>query len=483
VYVGVHMTGRANPIGCNVAPGSIRMQAVCQLAAILLASSLHAVFLTPLNPDLSPCGALSPMTSALTLGADTQAGRTRENDLEAAGIHVIGATSRHTLVRDAARLAPDVVILWDDDPDESLFEALGTLGRVAPCPVVLFTEHGDADRIAQGIRAGVHAYVVSGYGPQRLRPLIQAAQARFLAEHSLRNELAAISSRLEERTLVDRAKGILMKAGGLSEDEAFRILRSASQRNQRRVGQVSRRLIDAARVAEAVNRAGQLRMLSQRIVKLQALRLAGIEVSDATGVLEESSIRVRSNLQVLQELLPGATQGHLLRQAGQTWARIDSALCAPATPESLAELDRLAEVLLEQADRLVEAVGGADPTGGLRVVNLCGRQRMLSQRLAKQVLLAGLIDAPQAAVSAQGASATAAEFDRALHSLRQAGGDQESRARLDDATRCWLELRESLPTAASDEGRLAVAAASEALLEILEQLTDRFEHSLTVLLG
>jgi hypothetical protein len=66
----------------------------------------------------------------------------------------------------------------------------------------------------------------------------------------------------EERTLVDRAKGILMKAGGLSEDEAFRILRSASQRNQRRVGQVSRRLIDAARAAEAVNRAGQLRMLS-----------------------------------------------------------------------------------------------------------------------------------------------------------------------------------------------------------------------------
>ena len=423
------------------------------------------------------------MTSALILGADTRAGGTRERDLEAAGIHVIGAATRHTLVRDAARLAPDVVIVWDDDPDESLFEAIGTLARVAPCPVVLFTEHGDVERIAQGIRAGVHAYVVSGYGAQRLRPLIQSAQTRFLAEHSLRSELAAITARLEERTLVDRAKGILMKAGGLSEGEAFRILRSASQRNQRRVGQVSRRLIDAARAAEAVNRAGQLRMLSQRIVKLQALRLAGIEVGSATAVLEESSRRVQSNLQTLQELLPGATQGHLLRQAGQTWVRIDSALRTPATPQSLAELDQLAEVLLEQADRLVQAVGSTEPTGGLQVINLCGRQRMLSQRLAKQVLLAGLTDGPRAAASAQGASATAAEFDRALQSLREVGGDRESQEQLDGATRCWLELRQSLPNATTDEERLALAAASEALLEIFEQLTDRFEHSLPVLLG
>ncbi len=422
------------------------------------------------------------MTSALILGADTQAGRTWETDLEAAGVHVIGATARHTLVRDAARLAPDVVICWDDDPDASLFEAIETLGRVAPCPVVLFTEHGNADRIAQGIRAGIHAYVVSGYGAQRLRPLIHAAQARFLAEHSLRSELAQITARFEERTLVDRAKGILMKAGGLSEDEAFRILRSASQRNQRRVGQVSRRLIDAARAAEAVNRAGQLRMLSQRIVKLQALRLAGIEVGGATAVLGQSSRRVQSNLQALQELLPSAAHGHLLRQASQTWTQINSALGAPAGPQSLAQLDGLAELLLAQADRLVQAVGGADPTGSLQVINVCGRQRMLSQRLAKQVLLASLSEAPLAAASAQGASDTAAEFERALQSLKDAGGE-ESRRNLDLATDCWLKLRDGLPSVTSDEGRLALAATSEELLEILEQLTDAFEHSLPVLLG
>jgi AmiR/NasT family two-component response regulator len=373
---------------------------------------------------------------------------------------------------------------WDDEPDESLFEAIGTLGRAAPCPVVLFTGNADAERIAQGIRAGVHAYVVCGYGPQRLRPLIHAAQARFLAEHSLRSELADIKARYEERTLVDRAKGILMRAGRLSEDEAFRILRSASQRDQRRVGQVARRLIDAARGAEAVNRAGQLRMLSQRIVKLQALRMAGIEAAGALALLEQSQRRVQSNLQALEQLLSGATHGDLLQSVGRTWSRIESLLQAQATPGPLAELDRLAELLLAQSDRLVQALGGADPTGSLRLINLCGRQRMLSQRWAKQALLAGLVGAPLAAACAQGAAATAAEFEQALESLQIAGGDTaQTRAQLQNANRCWRGLHDCLPAVASDQGRVQLAAASEELLEIFEQMTDRFEHSLPVLLG
>ena len=80
-----------------------------------------------------------------------------------------------------------------------------------------------------------------------------------------------MSHRFAERKLVDRAKGILMRARQVSEDEAFRVLRAASMHSNQRVGQVSQHVIDAARFAEAVNRAGQLRMLSQRLVKLYAL--------------------------------------------------------------------------------------------------------------------------------------------------------------------------------------------------------------------
>jgi AmiR/NasT family two-component response regulator len=424
------------------------------------------------------------MTSALILDTGTEAGGPFESDLEAAGIHVLGATTRHTLVRDAARLAPDVVICRDDDPDDSLFEAIATLGRAAPCPVILFTAQTDAERIEQGVGAGIHAYVVAGYGTQRLRPLIQVAQARFRAEQGLRGELAQMTSRYEERTLVDRAKGILMKAGRLSEDEAFRMLRSASQRDQRRVGQVARRLIDAARAAEAVNLAGQLRMLSQRIVKLQALRVAEIEVAGTLALLEQSRRRVQANLQTLEQLLSDATHGDLLQQIGTTWTRIESALAAPPAQDCLAELDRLAEQLLVQSDRLVEVLGGADPTGNLHVINVCGRQRMLSQRLAKQALLAGLIRAPQDAAFAAGAATTAAEFEQALQCLKDAGDDAAAiRVQLDEAWRCWRRLYDGLPRAALHAGRVELAAASEELLEIFEQLTDRLEHSLSVLLG
>src|SRR6185369_6331900 len=110
--------------------------------------------------------------------------------------------------------------------------------------------------------------------PNRLRALVHLALARFAHERQLRDALADVTSRFEERKLVDRAKGILMRARQVSEDEAFKVLRMASMHSNQRVGQVSQQVIAAAGIAESVNRAGQLRMLSQRVVKLYALRVA-----------------------------------------------------------------------------------------------------------------------------------------------------------------------------------------------------------------
>src|SRR5205085_5482052 len=105
---------------------------------------------------------------------------------------------------------------------------------------------------ARGLDAGIDVYVVNGYAPQRLRPLIHLAKVRFAHEQRLRAELAEATHRYEERKLVDRAKGILMRARQLSEDDAFRLLRTASMQSNQRVGQVSQQLIAAASGAEAV---------------------------------------------------------------------------------------------------------------------------------------------------------------------------------------------------------------------------------------
>ena len=117
---------------------------------------------------------------------------------------------------------------------------------------------------------------MNGYGPDRLRSLIHLAMARFKQDQLLRDELTDVQHRFNERKLVDRAKGILMRVRNISEDEAYVVLRKAAMQSKLRIGQVAQQVIDAARYADAVNRAGQLRMLSQRLVKLYALMCADV---------------------------------------------------------------------------------------------------------------------------------------------------------------------------------------------------------------
>ena len=213
------------------------------------------------------------MTSALVVEGTASGPVDLAADLRAAGIHVLGAVARDTLVREAARLAPDLVVCHEAAPDDALFDAFKLLAVGEPRPVIVFTQDPDAAKIERAIGSGIHAYVVNGYAPQRLRAVIQVAKARFAAEARLRDDFADLSRRFDERKLVDRAKGILMRAREVTEAEAFAVLRTASMHSNQRVGQVSRQVIAAAHYADAVNRAGKLRMLSQRLVKLYALRL------------------------------------------------------------------------------------------------------------------------------------------------------------------------------------------------------------------
>ena len=424
------------------------------------------------------------MAAALVLVDDASVIPRLVEDLNGSGIPVLGACDCNTLVHRVIQAAPDVLIAWSDRPNAQLFEALETLSQVSPCPVVLFTQYDDVEAIERGVACGVDAYVIAGYSSQRLRSLIHVARARFRTAQALRSELAELTSRLEERRLVDRAKGILMRDRRFTEEEAFRTLRSASQRGNRRVGEVAGRLIEAARAAEAVNRAGQLRMLSQRIVKLQALIAARIEEAGASALLAQSCARARSNLEVLENLVSQATYGDLLAHVRRSWAGLEAMLDANAAAADLVSLDARAEELSADADRLVTALGGADPTSGLHVVNVCGRQRMLSQRLAKLALLGGLIDSRRGVDAREAAVATALEFESALAFLAASASPAAGAARrLEEATSAWNRMQAAVRTADNAAGRLQIAAASEAVLDSFEQLTDQLERSLHVLLG
>src|SRR5688572_25617420 len=96
-------------------------------------------------------------------------------DFMAVGIHVLGAAACDNLVRQAGGLAPDAVVCWDAHPTEHLLPALAMLQATMPVPVIVFTSDGQAESVVPALDAGVHAWVVNGYAPHRLRAVLQLA--------------------------------------------------------------------------------------------------------------------------------------------------------------------------------------------------------------------------------------------------------------------------------------------------------------------
>ena len=330
------------------------------------------------------------MTSALVVSSGGLAAPKLTADLIAAGVDVRGETDCPNLLQDVIKKQTDVVVCFQETPEPGLFPTLANVAASAPCPVVVFTMDPDAEKMVTATSSGVHAYVVAGYSPNRLRSVLQLAQARFRHEQVLRQELEDVRKRFDERKLVDRAKGILMGARQLREDEAFRVLRTAAMASKQRIGQVSKVVIDSAHYAEAVNRAGQLRMLSQRIVKFYALACTGDATPDAQGMFADSIAHVDSNLAILDRSLSKATFGDLLGAVVGPWRNLQATLRRPPALSRLADVDRFAEQVLKHAETLTTNLEVAAFAPALHAINVAGRQRMLTQRLAKETLVATL---------------------------------------------------------------------------------------------
>ena len=410
-------------------------------------------------------------------------------DLESVGITVIGHSElRSKMVQEIVRSAPDLVVCYDPIPGEELFKTALAIGESAPRPLIVFTTDTDAEKIERAAQSGIHAYVINGYGLHRLRSVIHLAQARFRHEQLLHEELAGISSRFEERKLLDRAKGILMRARQVSEDDAFQILRTASMHTNQRMGQVSQSVINAARFAESVNRAGQLRMLSQRLVKLYFLQIAQIDAPQQSQLLADSILRVDANIAILNKSLSKATFGDFLESVATSWAVLKTALkvAQNTSPQAsqMAELDLLAEALLQQADKLtagLEVAGSASP---LHVINVAGRQRMLSQRFAKYALLMVLGDSKVRQRAELGLNESSAQFEKALAYLNDIPlSTKDIRAGLDSANAHWQQLVSGAMDVLRPTGKALVATSSESLLDVFERLTEQYERSMQMLVG
>ena len=424
------------------------------------------------------------MTSALVVEGSPPADIDLVADLAAAGVHVLGATPRGDLVREASRTSPDVVVCHEVSPDDALFAAFALLAETAPCPVVVFTHDPEAAKIERALAAGIHAYVVNGYSAERLRAVLHVARSRFEHQRRIGAELAEVTRRFDERKLVDRAKGILMRARQVSEEEAFAVLRAASMHSNQRVGQVSRQVIAAAHYADAVNRAGKLRMLSQRLVKACVLRVLDRGSAGHAEQFDDATRQIDANIAALARSVSKPTFGDLLDAVAAAWSGLQ-ALAAPALAAGdLAALDAAAEQLLAQADKLTRGLETAGLVTTLHVINVSGRQRMLAQRYAKEALLGLVLEGDDARAARAGLARTAETFEQVLAHLREIPlSTGEIRTLLGDAERVWKDVASAARRVGEASGARALDAWSDALLAIFEQLTDRYERSMQVLMG
>lgn len=169
------------------------------------------------------------------------------DSLREAGDYDVSVISEATgLARHVSRLAPDVVLVDITSPSRDMLEELTLASGPLDRPVAMFVDRSDDGLTKAAIEAGVSAYVVDGLRPDRIKPIMDAAIARFHMFHRMRLELESTKRALEERKVIDRAKGLLMKARGIDEEQAYALLRKTAMDQGRKVIDVAEALVTAA---------------------------------------------------------------------------------------------------------------------------------------------------------------------------------------------------------------------------------------------
>lgn len=152
-----------------------------------------------------------------------------------------------------AQLQADLIILDAESEARDTLEHVVMATRDARRPIVMFTNDNDTTNARAAVAAGVSAYVVAGLSPERIRPILDVAMARFEQEQALRAELAYaktelqdLSTELKNRRTIERAKGLLMQRQGLSEQVAYEKLRKTAMDKGLKVVEVAQRMLDVA---------------------------------------------------------------------------------------------------------------------------------------------------------------------------------------------------------------------------------------------
>ena len=125
----------------------------------------------------------------------------------------------------AKELRPDLVIMDVKMPGKDGIQAAAEIAGEQIAPVIILTAFSERDLIQRALHAGAMTYLAKPFSKATLLPAIELAAARYADAAALRAEVAEATRRLQARKVIDRAKGLLMTRGGLTEPQAFRWLK------------------------------------------------------------------------------------------------------------------------------------------------------------------------------------------------------------------------------------------------------------------
>lgn len=170
-----------------------------------------------------------------------------EDGLREAGlVHVAVIHDVNEVARTIEKTSPDVIFIDLENPKRDTLEHFFSLSRAIQRPIAMFVDRSDGAMIEKAVEAGVSAYVVDGLKKERVKPILDMAISRFNAFARLTRELEQARTELEDRRIIEQAKGILMKTRGLSEAEAYGLLRSTAMNQNRRIVDIAQSLVTAA---------------------------------------------------------------------------------------------------------------------------------------------------------------------------------------------------------------------------------------------
>lgn len=152
----------------------------------------------------------------------------------------------HSLMRRILEVDPDVIFIDLENPNRDVLEQMFQVSRSVRRPIAMFVDQADTESIHRAVQSGVGAYVVDGLKKDRVKTILDTAVGHFNTFNKLREELERANQALEDRKLVERAKGILMKERGVNEAEAYGLLRTAAMNENRRLIDVARSVVSAA---------------------------------------------------------------------------------------------------------------------------------------------------------------------------------------------------------------------------------------------